>query len=107
MYLALLIFTWITYGSVAAQTWHVHNGTEYYVSDDRKNFVDARSSCFDLQADLVMIQTRVVQSYLENLMNSDYTSGDLFAYSYHAIKFTICQMSNYFNKINFIVRAKR
>jgi len=102
MYLALSIFTWLTYGSVAAETWHVHNGTEYYVSDDTKKFDDARSSCIDLQAELVMIHKRGIQSFLEDLMRSNYISGDLFAYFHHAFSYN---MSNYFNNIRF--RAKQ
>ena len=63
--------------NVAAEVWHLHNFTEYSVSDDAKNFDDAHSSCTSLQAELVMIQTEDVQVFLEGLFdNNAYSSGN-------------------------------
>ena len=57
--------------TVNANTWYQNGPTEYYVSIAKQNFDDAKASCEDHQAVLVMIQTKDVQLFLDALVTSE------------------------------------
>ena len=59
-----------------AESWYLHNSTEYYVSDYEATFENALLNCENMgQAKLVMIKTKNVQNFLEGLMTAAYSSG--------------------------------
>ena len=78
-FLALVLLIVVLSNDVVAQVWHQNGLIEYFVSDKEKNFDQAKSSCENLQATLVMIQTENVQLFLEALItNKTFPSGKSF-----------------------------
>ena len=78
MHFVFLVISCLFAKKVFANQWNFDSvsGTEYYVSGYEKCFEEARTSCTSLQAELVMIQTKDVQKFLEELFaKNSYSTG--------------------------------
>uniref|UniRef100_A0A8C1TSH4 C-type lectin domain-containing protein n=1 Tax=Cyprinus carpio TaxID=7962 RepID=A0A8C1TSH4_CYPCA len=52
--------------------WIYYNFSFYYISSDWKSWSDSRQDCLNKQADLVIINTREEQEFLQKVVGSDY-----------------------------------
>ena len=71
------MFLFSTLKIADAESWHLHNSTEYYESNIVASIENANSRCANMNgAEMVMIQTKDVQCFLERLFaNDDYLLG--------------------------------
>ena len=50
------------------QEWQPNPPNEYYVSSEKKSFDEARSSCNQCDAELVMIKTKEIQNFINDII---------------------------------------